>query len=437
MNVAMFGLGYVGTVTAACLASRGHHVVGVDPDLAKVIAITGGGSPVVEPALDELVRVSVGSGQLTATADAAVGLRDATIAIVCVGTPSRSDGGVDVEHVCRAAAQIGEFLRTSDQYLVVMFRSTVPPGTVEDVLVPAIEAESGHRVGERFGVVMCPEFLREGTGVADFFDPPFTIVGAEEERSAKVALELFSFLEQPAHVVPLATAECLKYACNAFHAVKISFANEIGRICRTVDVDARPVMELLCEDHRLNISSTYLRPGFAYGGSCLPKDLDALLHLARTNCVDTPLLGGVRATNELVVKDAVREILATGMRRVTLLGLSFKPQTDDLRASPYVELAEALVGKGIDLAVFDPIIRPDRLFGANLRYVQQRLPHLQRLLVDDMARSLVRSDVAVVGIATPEIVRALTSHAPRYVFDLVGGLGEEIESLPGYRGVNW
>jgi GDP-mannose 6-dehydrogenase len=318
-----------------------------------------------------------------------------------------------------------------------MVRSTVPPGSVEEVVIPALEAASGRQVGDGFGVVMCPEFLREGTGVADFFDPPFTIIGAEEDRCAKVATDLFSFLECPTHVVALRTAECLKYACNAFHAVKISFANEVGRICRSVGVDSRALMELFCQDSRLNTSSAYLRPGFAYGGSCLPKDLDALLYLARTNAIDTPVLSGVRTTNELVVKAAVKDVLATGMRRVTLLGLSFKPQTDDLRASPFVELAEQLVGKGIDLTVYDPVVRPERLFGANLRYVQQRLPHLHRLLVDDVSRSLVRSDVAIVGIATPEIRTMLAANPPRFVFDLIGGLGDDVEELPGYRGVSW
>jgi GDP-mannose 6-dehydrogenase len=286
-------------------------------------------------------------------------------------------------------------------------------------------------------MAMCPEFLREGTGVADFFDPPFTVIGTDEERCAKVLLELFSFIDRPARVVPIRAAELLKYACNAFHATKVSFANEIGRIGRTVGVDARVVMELFCADDHLNISPLYLRPGFAFGGSCLPKDLDGLLHVARRHCVDAPMLTGVRSTNDVSMRTAVQEILATGRTRVTLLGLSFKPDTDDLRSSPFVELAERLVGKGMDLAIYDPIVRPERLVGGNLRYVQQRLPHLHRLLVDDVGRSLVRSDIAVVGMVNAEIKRALAVHAPAHVFDLVGSLGEEIEALPGYHGVSW
>jgi GDP-mannose 6-dehydrogenase len=438
MDVTIFGLGYVGAVTSACLASRGHRVVGVDPDLAKVISISGGKAPVVEPELGDLVANAVASGTLRATTDPGVGLGEAAVALLCVGTPSRAaDGGVDLSSVERAAAEIGAHLRASEQYLAVVVRSTVPPGTIERVVVPALERASGRRLGDGYGVASCPEFLREGTGIADFFDPPFTIVGADEERCAKVVAELLSFLDRPVRIVPVATAEALKYACNAFHALKISFANELGRVCRPLDVDSREVLELLCEDERLNISKAYLRPGFAFGGSCLPKDLDALLHVARMHCVDTPLLSGVRATNELVIRAAMQEVLATDRRRVTLLGLSFKPLTDDLRCSPFVELAEGLLGKGIDLTIYDPVVHPDRLSGANLRYVEQRLPHLQRLLVDDLERSLVRSDVVVVGYADSRITAAITRCSPRWIIDLAGRLGDDIETLPGYRAVTW
>jgi GDP-mannose 6-dehydrogenase len=438
MDVAIFGLGYVGAVTAACLASRGHRVIGVDPDLAKVISISGGNAPVVEPELGALVANAVASHRLTATTDPAVGLDTAAVALLCVGTPPRgADGGVDLASVEHAATEIGTYLRTSEQYLAVVVRSTVPPGTIERVVIPALEQASGRGLGDGFGVASCPEFLREGTGVVDFFDPPFTVVGADEERCAKVVSELLSFLDRRVRIVPIATAEALKYACNAFHALKISFANELGRVCRPLDVDARDVLALLCEDERLNISAAYLRPGFAFGGSCLPKDLDALLHVARVNFVDTPLLSGVRATNELVIRAAMDEVLATGFRRVTLLGLSFKPETDDLRSSPFVELAERLLGKGIDLTIYDPVVQPDRLLGANRRYVEHRLPHLQRLLVDDLERSLVRSDVVVVGYADSRITAAITRCPPRCVVDLAGRLGDDIETLPGYRAVTW
>jgi GDP-mannose 6-dehydrogenase len=437
MKIAVLGVGYVGTVTASCLADAGHQVVGIDPDTTKVAALAAGASPVVEPELDAVVRRAVDSGRLQATQDVVEGLKGVDIAIVCVGTPSRSNGSVDLTHLEQAAREIGEHVARTDGYLAVIVRSTVPPGTVADVVHAAVAKTAGDGSERRFGVVMCPEFLREGSGVADFRNPPFSVIGSDDERATAVVRELFDPLPGRVIVTSLSTAESLKYACNAFHAVKISFANEMGRVLRSVGVDSREVMDIFVQDDRLNIAPAYLRPGFAFGGSCLPKDLRAVLSLARFNDVELPMLSGVISTNDQVVRSLAREVLATGARRIALLGLSFKAETDDLRESPYVDLAELLIGKGTNLTIFDPVVRPELLFGANRRFVEERLPHLKGLLADSAESALDGASVVIVGVSTPEVREAILDASPTHVFDLVGALGPSIESLPGYVGVSW
>jgi GDP-mannose 6-dehydrogenase len=438
MRIAVLGVGYVGTVTAACLADSGHDVVGIDPDLTKVRALASGTSPVVEPELDVIVRRAVREGRLRATDDAAAGLAGAEIAIVCVGTPSKPNGGVDLSHLERAAIELGEHIaRSDDDYLAIVVRSTVPPGTVGEVFHSIVATVAGPAGAASFGVSMCPEFLREGSGVADFHNPPFTVIGCEDERVTEIVRLLFDDLAAKSIVTDLRSAEALKYACNAFHAVKIGFANEIGRLLRPLGVDSRQVMEIFVEDTRLNISPSYLQPGFAFGGSCLPKDLRAMLSLARANDVDLPMLTGLMTSNELTVKSIVNEVLGTGARRVALLGLSFKAETDDLRESPYVELAEALLGKGRELAIYDPVVRPEMLVGANRRFVDERLPHLRRLLADSAADALSGAMGVIVGVSTPEVREAIIIDPPAHILDLVGSLGPEIESLPGYVGGSW
>ncbi len=441
MRVAVFGLGYVGTVTAACLAAHGHDVWGVDPDSAKVELIRNGTSPVIEPDLGRLVAGAVDKGSLHATTDAACAVDGADVSLVCVGTPSSPHGSTDVSYVVRAAKEIAQALvsapRAPGSFHSVVIRSTVPPGTVEGSVAPVLEAELGVPAGEGFGVAMCPEFLREGSGVADFLDPPFTVVGTSDPRVVDAMADLFGFLERPVWSAPVSTAEALKYACNAFHAVKVSFANELARLFRPLGVDSRLVMDLFCRDDRLNLSGRYLRPGFAFGGSCLPKDLRALLSLGRSNSVELPLLLGTAASNELTIREIAQRVLRTGHRKVALLGLSFKAQTDDLRESPSVEVAETLLGKGCDLRIYDPVVEPALLFGTNLRYVETKLPHLQRLLAASPAEALEGADVAVVSSANADIATALLAAAPRVVMDLTGRLGAEVESLPGYQGAGW
>jgi GDP-mannose 6-dehydrogenase len=318
----------------------------------------------------------------------------------------------------------------------VVMRSTVPPGTGADVVAPVF-AEELLPDGWSVGTAMCPEFLREGCGVEDFFAPPFVVVGTDDERTRAALSELFAFLGQDIHQVEVGTAEALKYACNAFHATKVSFANEMARVFRSRGVDTREVMQIFCEDHKLNISPYYLRPGFAFGGSCLPKDLRSLQHMARVSGVDVPLLAGTSLSNELVVRDAVERIVATGHRRVCILGLSFKMDTDDLRESPNVELAERLIGKGFEVRIYDPIINPDKLVGANRRHVRAKLPHLDRLLARTPGEALADAEVVVVASSEPETLEALAGETPKLVLDLHGRLGDRIEQLAGYEGVGW
>jgi GDP-mannose 6-dehydrogenase len=440
MRIAVFGLGYVGTVTAAGLASRRHHVCGVDVDEMKVGLIRDGRSPVVEPGLDELVADGVAKGFLTATTNAAEALECADVSLICVGTPSTPQGSTDLGYVRRAVADIRQALDAVrppvSGFHAVVVRSTVPPGTGDDIVAPVF-ADLPEETGWTVGTAMCPEFLREGSGVADFFDPPFVVVGTDRARVKQVLGRLFAFLDRELRYVDVRSAEALKYACNAFHATKVSFANEMGRIFRQYGVDSREVMEIFCEDKILNISPVYLRPAFAFGGSCLPKDLRSLLHMARVNDLDVPLLAGTLRTNELVVRDVLDRLIATPARTVAMLGLSFKMDTDDLRESPNVELVERLIGKGFDVRIYDPIINPGRLVGANLRYVEARLPHLSRLLVASPQDALQGSDVAVVATTDPEVLGALRASPPERIMDLSGRLGPELERVPGYEGVGW
>jgi GDP-mannose 6-dehydrogenase len=438
MKVAVFGLGYVGTVTAAGLAHSGHSVVGVDVDDAKVAAINAGESPVVEPGIVELIASGAQSGRLRATTSAPEAVEHADLSLICVGTPSGSHGSTDLSYIERVAADIRRAMTDvappASGFHAVVVRSTVPPGTVDHVVAPVFaEPVPGWEVG----TAMCPEFLREGVSVKDFFAPPFVVVGTTDDRARATVAELFSFLDLETRNVAVATAESLKYACNAFHATKVSFANELARVLRGCGVDSREVMEIFCEDTKLNIASTYLRPGFAYGGSCLPKDLRALQYMARTGGVDAPLLAGTALTNELVVRDIVERVIATGRRQVALLGLSFKADTDDLRESPNVELAERLIGKGFDVRIYDPIINPDKLVGANRRHVEARLPHLSRLLARSPEEALSGAEVVLVSATGPMVTAALREAAPPHVIDLSGRLGAEVEAMAGYSGVGW
>jgi GDP-mannose 6-dehydrogenase len=436
MRVAVVGLGHLGAVAAACLAHAGHEVVAVDCDATKVGQVLAGRSPVLEPGLAELIDEGRARGRLQPTTDLASAVRSSAVTVVCVGTPSRTDGDASLAALEQATGEIGQALAGREGFHVLLVKSTVPPGSTEERLLPILHAQAPDlRAG--VGVAVCPDFLREGSGIADFRDPPYTVIGSHDVRAVAAARELFSFTNRPTYVVDIRAAEAVKYASNAFHAVKVVFANEIGRLCRELEVDARTVMNLLRRDDRLNLSGAYLHPGFSFGGSCLPKDLGTVLHQAKLHDVDVPMLTAAARSNAGHIDHVARTVLDRNVGSATLLGLSFKPGTADLRQSPFVELAAILIDKGIDLRIHDPEVGPAALVGENRRYVDARLPGLDAMLWDDPALALHGVDCVLVGRVVPPVIDALLAHPPAHVVDLSGRLGSGVEALPGYVGIAW
>lgn len=395
MKVAVFGLGYVGSVTASCLADAGHEVVGVDVAKAKVDAIMQGHAPLAEPGLDTLTRGVVESGRLTATTDVMSALTGADAAVICVGTPSAPNGSLATGFVETVLDEIAEFLDSGRGVgrLTVIVRSTLLPGTTGRLVESHLPAVNGGR----FGVAYCPEFLRESTAIDDFRHPPFTIVGTEDDITLQSVIRLFGSVGAPIRPVTIATAESIKYASNAFHAVKIAFANEISRFADAYGVDADALMAVFVEDRILNVSERYLRPGASFGGSCLPKDVRALTYAARRADVDTPLLESLLVSNSSHTRRVVDHVLALGWRRVALLGLAFKSGTDDLRESPYVDIAETLTGKGVEVHIYDAVVHPPELVGSNESYIRLRLPHLEKLLFASRAGAIEGADGIILG----------------------------------------
>ncbi len=436
VKINIYGLGYVGSVSAACLAADGHDILGVDIDRMKVESINRGMSPVVEPGLSELITRGVASNKLRATADM---VEDAEISIVCVGTPSNDNGSLGLHHMSRATEQIGDFLRTRDAYHVVCIRSTVLPGTVETHVVPILEQHSKRKAGRDFGVCMNPEFLREGSSIRDYQCPPFTIIGELDSRSGDVIEKLYAGQSAPIVRTKLAVAEMVKYAGNAFHALKIVFANEIGNLCKRLGVDGTEVMEVFCRDQKLNLSSAYLQPGFAFGGSCLPKDLRALLYKAKELDLEPPVLRSILASNTNQVEEAYRLIKKTGKKKVAILGLSFKPGTDDLRESPIVALIEILIGKGHAVAIYDPDVALARLHGSNRLYIDRTIHHIAGLMKDAIDTAINASEVVVVAKHSPEFEESLGRLANgTVVVDLVRALpGTSDQGERHYEGICW
>jgi GDP-mannose 6-dehydrogenase len=438
MRISVFGLGYVGSVSAACLAAQGHEVVGVDVNPTKVELMSRGQAPVVEERIGELTADVVGSGALRATTDVAEAVRESEISLVCVGTPSASNGSLSTAYLERVAEEIGEVLAGLDRWHTVVFRSTMLPGTCTDLLIPILEKESGKTAGVDFGVAVNPEFLREGSSVKDFFDPPKTVIGELDARSADSVAEMYRGLPGEIHRVPIAVAEMAKYADNSFHGLKIAFANELGAISRALGVDSHKMIEVFLSDTKLNISPAYLKPGFAFGGSCLPKDLRGLVYAARRADVAVPLLSHVLPSNEEHLKRAIELVTATGRRKVGLFGLSFKPGTDDLRESPLVELAERLLGKGYDLKIYDSNVALSRLMGANREYVEGRLPHLADVLTNDVDEVFAHAEVCVVGNTEQAVLDVLAEPGDRVVVDLVRlPDADERRATVGYQGLGW
>lgn len=384
MRISVFGIGYVGAISAACLAKDGQVVVAVDTNSQKVGAINDGQSPIVEEGLADLIRQGIETGRLRATTDGAEAVEDTDLSFVCVGTPSLANGSLDLTYVTRACEEIGRAIAAKRRFHAVVVRSTMLPGSMSGVVIPLLEKVSGKKAGADFGAAIYPEFLREGSALRDYYDAGTVIFGAEDDRTLALLREATEGLTGQEFVLDTATAEMIKYTHNAWHAAKIVFANEIGELCKSMGVDSHRVMATVCADKRLNISAAYMRPGFAFGGSCLPKDLRALLHKAKSLDVDCPMIDSLLPSNERQVQRAFEMVLAAGNRRVGLIGLSFKGGTDDLRESPAVELTERLFGKGYDIRIFDHNVCYARLMGANLAFIQGRIPHLASLLTDDL-----------------------------------------------------
>lgn len=436
MRISIFGMGYVGAVCAACLADRGHTVIGVDIAQTKIDLINRGRSPIVEPGLEELLRRGVDAGRIRATTDTVDALHHSDLSMVCVGTPSKKNGDLDLKFVQTVIAEIGVALRDKPERHTVVIRSTVLPGTVKSVVAPLLEDTSGKRAGRDFGLAINPEFLRESTAIADYNAPPMTVIGEWDETSGDLLAELYGELSAPLLRMPIEVAEMVKYTCNAWHATKITFANEIGNIAKALGVDGREVMKVMCQDHKLNISDHYLKPGYAFGGSCLPRDVRALNFRATQVDVAHPLMGSLMRSNEIHVKRAFDLVASFGTRRVGMLGLSFKAQTDDLRESPLVELAEMLIGKGYDLTIFDRNIEYARVHGANRVYITNKIPHISSLLNPDLDAVIAHSDVLVVGQHDRNFEKVLNgARGDRKVVDLVGFMPHA--STAEMQGICW
>ncbi len=437
-RISIFGLGYVGAVSLACLARDGHRVTGVDIDPVKLELIRSRKSPILEEGIQELMRDVVTSGRVAVTNDAAQAIRDTEISFVCVGTPSAPNGNQDLTAILRLCEQIGTALKHKDEFHTIVIRSTVQPGTVEDKIEPILEHHSGKKAGVDFGVCFQPEFLREGSSIRDYDHPPYTIVGGNCEAAVNAVREIFQHLDTRFMVTNIRVAEALKMSCNAFHALKITFANEIGRVSQALNIDAHEVMRLVCADKRLNISPAYLKPGFAFGGSCLPKDLRALTNIARQNDIVLPMLSSLLASNRVHIDHAVDKILKLGRPKVGMLGLSFKTGTDDLRESPLVLVAKRLLGEGCELRIFDPEVQLSRLLGANRSYIDANIPHLGELLCADIESMIDPSDVILVGLQQSALNDALQARVrpEHYLLDLVNLPNRDLLRCR-YEGVCW
>lgn len=438
MRISVLGLGYVGCISAACLARQGHQVVGVDVNPVKVELINQGKSPIVEHQVDEIIAAVVAQGLLTATTDACAAVAHSDLSLICVGTPSQDNGSLDLSYVRHAAADVGQALRQCGHYHVVTVRSTLLPGSIETSVIPLIEQTSGKQMGQDFGVCINPEFLREGSAVTDYDHPAFTLIGANDQQSGDRVAALYTAIDAPILRTDIRTAEMVKYASNAFHALKVSFANEIGLLCKALGIDSHTVMDIFVQDKQLNISPRYLKPGFAFGGSCLPKDLRALNHRAKSLDLELPVLKAILPSNENQIDQAFRLILRAGQKKVGVLGLTFKAGTDDLRESPVVQLVERLIGKGYDLRIYDRNVSLARIIGANKRYIEQVIPHISTLLVPTLDDVLDHAETLVIGNYSPEYDQVLRRVKPeQQVVDLVR-VNADLAHLDGsYQGICW
>jgi len=402
LKISIFGLGYVGTVSAGCLARDGHEVVGCDPVAAKVDLVNAGRSPIIEADIAEIIGSAVRDGRLRATNDPVQAIKDTELSFICVGTPSQINGNLDLTYVRRVCEEISRTLKNKSGRHTVVIRSTILPGTMRRVVIPALEEHSEKRAGLDFGVCNNPEFLREGSAVMDFNAPPKTVIGEYDRQSGDMLASLYAKLDVPMIRTDLETAEMIKYIDNSWHALKIGFANEIGNLCESLSVDPLKAMEIFCTDKKLNISTAYLSPGFAFGGSCLPKDLRALAYTAKLNDLELPILNSVLTSNELQVARGLKRVVEKGHKRIGVLGFSFKAGTDDLRESPIIEIIERLVGKGYDLRIYDKNVQMARLVGANRDFILNHIPHISKLMVEELDAVLNHAQTIVIGNRDPE-----------------------------------
>jgi GDP-mannose 6-dehydrogenase len=437
LRISIFGMGYVGTVSAACLAQDGHEVIGVDPLRTKVDLINAGQSPIIEVEIGEIIAAMVKAGRLLATSDQDQAIRQSELSFVCVGTPSQANGNLDLTYIRRVCELIGGALKNKPARHTVVIRSTIFPGTMRQIVIPVLEEYSGKKAGIDFGVCNNPEFLREGSAVKDFKSPPKTVIGEVDSSSGDLLASLFAKLDAPLIRTDIETAEMVKYVDNSWHALKIGFANEIGNLCKSFSIDAHQVMNIFCQDKKLNISAAYLTPGFAFGGSCLPKDLRALSYKAKMHDLDLPIMNSILPSNELQVARGLQLITEKGHRRIGVLGFSFKAGTDDLRESPMIEVIERLIGKGYDLRIFDKNVNLAKLVGANRDYILNRIPHISRLMVNGIDPVLDHAETIVIGNKDPDFQSVPERlHAGQRLVDFVRIRNNRSESGL-YDGICW
>ena len=436
MRISIFGLGYVGTVSAGCFAKEGHEVIGVDPVRTKVDLINSGQTPIIEAQIGEILASAAKNGKLRATQDVAQAVRESEVSFVCVGTPSQANGNLDLRYVRGVCEEIGRTLRTKSERHVVVIRSTILPGTMREIVIPVLEEYSGKKAGRDIGVCHNPEFLREGTAVKDFEAPPQTVIGELDKEGGDVVAALYARLDAPLVRTDLETAEMVKYINNCWHAVKIGFANEVGMLSKAVGVDSHPLMKIFCQDTKLNISAAYMMPGFAFGGSCLPKDLRALTYQAKKHDLQLPILTSVLPSNEMQIARGLQMILDAGHKKIGILGFSFKAGTDDLRESPMIEIIERLLGKGYDLLVYDRNVNLASLVGANRDYILNRIPHISRLMVNEMGALLKHAETVVIGNKDREFLEVPSKLRPEQkLVDFVRITDQR--SSANYQGICW
>jgi len=437
MKISIMGLGYVGSVSAACLTRNGHRVIGVDTNKTKIDLINGGLSPIIEKDVGEIIRASVNAGLLSATNNAMDAVLETELSLICVGTPSMLNGNLDLTYVRRVCEEIGQAIRDKKTFHTVVIRSTMLPGSMQDVVIPTLEEFSEKTSGKDFGVCINPEFLREGTAVYDFYHPPKTVIGSIEDASAQIVASLYENLDAPLIKTDLATAEMVKYTDNVWHALKIGFANEIGLISKAVGIDGHKVMDIFCSDRKLNLSPNYLKPGFAFGGSCLPKDIRALSYKSKTLDLTLPIINSILHDNERHVERGVKMITSKGHRRVGILGISFKAGTDDLRESPVVEVIERLLGKGYDLKLYDYNVNLATINGANKDYILNKIPHISRLMVKSMDEVLEHAETVVIGNKADEFNQVMGKARPDQVIVDFVRISDKTSQKGTYDGICW